>query len=460
MTMPTVALDVPSAHVLADQASIIQDLQFVMDSCKRLLTELAKPEEDRDPLIPLALWSSAVMAYGRCFSKGKRFGLATEDVRNLPLHGAVMKFHKWIIEERDKLTAHAPNPSEAAKVGAALSPPEQKDRRVEGIVIFASSHVVINDVGVRQLGGLASELAKQTAEKAQEQQDVVLKDAQQLNLDGLYRLPPIGTWPPGEDNAEGSSLSIGASLSPTMRIFIRILNGCLARAGNPVRYRLRIIPVATYRSSVSRPRTPASLGVEAMPGCWASKVTGTGARPTSRAALRAVPGEYPLATTFPSCTATHSSCAVPTPGNGCSATSTKLRIDAFGRVLRHQNRYWTTIRMPSGVATGTGFTSRPVRKPIRIDASRRTSTATARLAASLPYVLAATSGQMVSSRQHVVVSADGIARGQRQCGFALQKLQDVAGGYRRSRHAAEDLGGGRDGRELTVHRVAVRQYPH
>ena len=136
--MPTVALDVPSAHVLADQASIIQDLQFVMDCCKRLLTELEKPEEDRDPLMPVALWSSAVLAYARCFGKGKRFSLVTEDVRNLPLHGAVMKFHKWVLEERDKLAAHAPNPSEAAKVGAALSPPEQKDRRVEGIVIFAS----------------------------------------------------------------------------------------------------------------------------------------------------------------------------------------------------------------------------------------------------------------------------------------------------------------------------------
>jgi len=82
-----------------------------------------------------------------------------------------------------------------------LSPPEQQDRRVEGIVIFASSHEVVNDVGVRQLGGLASELAKQTAEKAQEQQDVVLKDAQQLDLDSLYQLPQIGTWPP-EETAE------------------------------------------------------------------------------------------------------------------------------------------------------------------------------------------------------------------------------------------------------------------
>ena len=198
MPMPTVAIDVPSAQVLADQASIISELQFVMDCCKRLLADLAKPEEERDPLMPLALWSSAVLAYGRCFSKGKRFTLTNDDVRNLPLHGAVMKFHQWILEERDKLAARAANPAEGAKVGAALSPPEQKDRWVEGIVIFASSREVVDDTGVRQLGGLASELAKQTAEKAQEQQDVVLKDAQQLNLDSLYQQEPIGTWPPGE----------------------------------------------------------------------------------------------------------------------------------------------------------------------------------------------------------------------------------------------------------------------
>jgi hypothetical protein len=203
MTMPTVALDVPSAQVLADQASIISELQFVMDCCKRLLPELARPDQERDPLLPLTLWSSAVLAYGRCFSKGKRFALSADDVKNLPLHGAVMKFHHWVLEERDKLAARAANPAEGARVGAALSPPEQEKRQVEGIVIFASSHEVVNDVGVRQLGGLASELAKQVAEKAQEQQDVVLKDAQQLNLDGLYKLPVIGEWPPaGSEEAE------------------------------------------------------------------------------------------------------------------------------------------------------------------------------------------------------------------------------------------------------------------
>jgi len=98
--MLTVGLDVPSAYILADQAAIVQELQFVIDCCKRLLGELAADEEERDGVLPLALWSSAVIAYARCFSKGKKFGLTNEDVQKLPLHGAVMDFHKWFIEEK------------------------------------------------------------------------------------------------------------------------------------------------------------------------------------------------------------------------------------------------------------------------------------------------------------------------------------------------------------------------
>ena len=62
---------------------------------------------------------------------------------------------------------------------------------MQGIAVLSTSHVLVDDTGVRQLGGLASELAKQTAEKAQQQQDSVLADAQQLNIDTLDKLPPL-----------------------------------------------------------------------------------------------------------------------------------------------------------------------------------------------------------------------------------------------------------------------------
>jgi len=62
--------------------------------------------------------------------------------------------------------------------------------------------VLVDDTGVRQLGGLASELAKQTAAKAQEQQDAVLADAQQINVDSLYKLPPLRMRSPAAGAAE------------------------------------------------------------------------------------------------------------------------------------------------------------------------------------------------------------------------------------------------------------------
>lgn len=187
----TVALDTPSARVLADQAAVIQDLQFVMDCCKRLLTELTRPERERDEVVPQALWSSALVAYARCFGASRPSGLTAEDVQNVPLQGAVTKFHEWVIEERERFTAFPADPFAASKIGAALSGAGRKERRVEGIAIFSTSHVLIDVTGVRQLGGLASELAKQTAARARKQQDTVLADAQQLDIDDLYEAPPL-----------------------------------------------------------------------------------------------------------------------------------------------------------------------------------------------------------------------------------------------------------------------------
>jgi hypothetical protein len=209
----TVALDLPAAQVLADQISTIQDLQFVMECCKRLLTELVKPEEERDAVVPQALWSAALMGYDRCFTKGKRFGLTADDVRSLPLEGQVMKFHNWVVDERNNLARHPANPYDVARVGAVLSPspspsssssppssmsaslPGQPERQVEGITVLSASHILVDGAGVRQLGALASELAKQTAEKAQKQESTVLAEAQKIGLDKLYTLPPLPVGP-------------------------------------------------------------------------------------------------------------------------------------------------------------------------------------------------------------------------------------------------------------------------
>ena len=203
----TVALELPSAQLLADEIATIKDLQFVMECCKRLLTELVKPEEEQDPVVPQALWSAALTAYDRCFAKGKKFGLSTDDVKSLPLEGQVVKFHEWAVNERNILGKHPTNPFDEARVGVVLADPDQGDREVQGVTVLSASHILVDGAGVRQLGALASELAKQTAEKAQKQESVVAADAQQLGLDKLYTMTPLLVGAPSDEESSPESSS-------------------------------------------------------------------------------------------------------------------------------------------------------------------------------------------------------------------------------------------------------------
>jgi hypothetical protein len=207
----TVGLELPSAQLLADQITTIKDLQFVMECCKRLLTELVKPEEEQDGVVPQALWSAALTAYDRCFAKGKKFGLTTDDVKSLPLEGQVVKFHEWAVGERNILGKHPTNPFDEARVGAVLTDPNQGDREVRGVTVLSASHILVDGAGVRQLGALASELAKQTAEKAQKQESVVAADAQQLGLDKLYTMTPLLVGAPADEESEPAAESEPAS---------------------------------------------------------------------------------------------------------------------------------------------------------------------------------------------------------------------------------------------------------
>jgi hypothetical protein len=201
----TVGLELPSAQLLADQITTIKDLQFVMECCKRLLTELVKPEAEQDGVVPQALWSAALTAYDRCFARGKKFGLTTDDVKALPLEGQVVKFHEWAIGERNILGKHPTNPFDEARVGAVLADPDKADREVRGVTVLSASHILVDGAGVRQLGALASELAKQTAEKAQKQESVVAADAQQLGLDKLYTMTPLLVGAPSDEEPSPES---------------------------------------------------------------------------------------------------------------------------------------------------------------------------------------------------------------------------------------------------------------
>lgn len=199
--LPTVALDLPSAQLLADYASVLQDLRYVQECCKRLLKVLAEPENQRDGIVLKALWSAALVAYARCFASGKRFGLSNENVQALPLEGEVSEFHQWLINMRNKHVAHSVNPFEIVKVGAVLSAPDAPQMQVEGIATLSMEYMLPDETGVRQLGGLAAALANQVAQRGQAQQEIVLNETRQLNVEELSSLPPLRTYAPDTEAA-------------------------------------------------------------------------------------------------------------------------------------------------------------------------------------------------------------------------------------------------------------------
>jgi hypothetical protein len=121
----------------------------------------------------------------------------------------VVKFHDWIVDERNLLGRHPTNPFDTARVGAVLADPAHGVREVHGITVLSASHILVDGAGVRQLGALASELAKQTAEKAQKQEHTVLADAQQLGLDKLYAMTPLPVRAPSDEDAEAGSAGSG-----------------------------------------------------------------------------------------------------------------------------------------------------------------------------------------------------------------------------------------------------------
>ena len=63
---------------------------------------------------------------------------------------------------------------------------------------------------MRQLGALASELAKQTAEKAQKQESTVAADAQKLGLDKLYAMAPLLVGAPSDEDDEDPGSESGS----------------------------------------------------------------------------------------------------------------------------------------------------------------------------------------------------------------------------------------------------------
>lgn len=180
-----VPIDLPEAALLADLTGIEQDLELVVEFCRRLE---AMPLERYDGLLGEALTIAAVIRYGRCFGTGVRTlgsrkleevlaGLATE----------LQRRHERFLELRNKHVAHSVNAFEENHLVAWISDrPEETE--IQSVSVSHGRLASIGAGDAAQLRELAETLraALRPIEKAENVK--VLIAARALPYDNLRKL--------------------------------------------------------------------------------------------------------------------------------------------------------------------------------------------------------------------------------------------------------------------------------
>ncbi|MCP2252810.1 hypothetical protein LY13_001554 [Prauserella aidingensis] len=180
MTVPDTvrALDTPASRELAGLAELLGDVQTVLECCERLSAGSTPPDE----LTAEALWTTAVLAYARCFEGEPR--LAASDVAETSLQGEVTEWHELLLRLRDHYVSAR---REQCGVGAA----QDETGRAGGVAVTSAPRPAPDDVTVRQTGALAYELGKLVDARMNEQQELLRAAVGDMPAAELSRLPTI-----------------------------------------------------------------------------------------------------------------------------------------------------------------------------------------------------------------------------------------------------------------------------
>jgi hypothetical protein len=185
-TAPTTVrlLDGGEAATLAAQASVFEDLQYVLRCCEHLVTALAPPQPD--PAFVEALWVGALVGYARCFS-GRQAVLTKDDLGELTLDGDVGEFHGMVLKLRDHYASRHVNPRESFTVGVA----QANDGTPTGVAITSTPRPLVDDTTVRLLGRVAYALSGLLDARIQKAQNDVLGATGRMSAAELAKLPLV-----------------------------------------------------------------------------------------------------------------------------------------------------------------------------------------------------------------------------------------------------------------------------
>jgi hypothetical protein len=179
-------LETPDALALADLAAIFEDLQTVLRSCERLLSELGS--ESPDPLTLEAFWTTAVLSYTRCFSsRASGTGLAPDDVTETGINGDLLGWHKVLMQLRDHYTDPAVNPREGFSVGVS----QDATGKANGVAVTSAQPPRVDDLTVRQTGAITYGLSRIVDQRIADRQAKVFAALSPMSKAELDKLPLV-----------------------------------------------------------------------------------------------------------------------------------------------------------------------------------------------------------------------------------------------------------------------------
>lgn len=195
--LPVVEVNYEEAKKLVDYSSIQNDLRFMIEQLSRLLKLLKEKSEDR--ILIQSFFTSALIAYFRCFSHGKRLRLSPNIFKDLK--GEPLGVHNYYKNLRDKLVAHSVNPFEETKVGLVLSNPKERPPKIEGVVRLSRQLISLTPEGVNNFLKLALHAESFVGKQIQKYITKTLKAGKHLSIDALYSKSSMKSYVPSSNEA-------------------------------------------------------------------------------------------------------------------------------------------------------------------------------------------------------------------------------------------------------------------
>ena len=203
-----VDFSVPEAQLLADLKGVEVDLVATEQICDRFLVEMEKYKLTKKTLADFvlsdalyfdALFSAAVVRYGRTLSSSVRRGIPGSSVE--ALDPELRTEHQYFKDLRDKSIAHSVSPLEDNQVVLFIACEETGTKGITGVEVFPARVFHSGSRDILRLKRLANAIREKVAQEISAESDRVLQFARSMPLEPLYEQRAIKSFVPTKQDA-------------------------------------------------------------------------------------------------------------------------------------------------------------------------------------------------------------------------------------------------------------------